>query len=103
MGERHCIHHPDRPAAGLCHHCHRPICEECRYEAPSEGLFCSQECYDRHLAYRSRRQPVIRRGRLKSFLVGLVLLAGLAAAVVFGGARLGVPALESLRDALLGR
>ena len=82
MSQRHCLNHKDRPAVGLCHQCHAPICEECRYEAPADGLFCSQQCYDRYVAYQSRKQAPHRPGRLKSLAVGLFLLLILAAAAV---------------------
>jgi hypothetical protein len=90
MPQRYCLTHKDRPAVGLCQQCHRPICEQCRYDEAPHGLFCSSECYDRHLAYHSRKQPPARSSRLKSLAVGLLLLlvlAGAAAVVaerVFG-------------------
>ena len=101
--QRDCIRHTGRPAVGQCYLCHKPICEECRYVAPAYGVFCSQECYDRYIAYHSRKQPVIRGSRLKSMVVGLVILAVLAAGVIFVGGALGLPILKPIRDAILSR
>lgn len=90
MPERYCLTHKDRLAVGLCHQCHKPVCEECRYDEAPEGLFCSRECYDKYLAYHSRKQQPVKGSRLKSLVVGLILLivlAGAAAVVaerVFG-------------------
>jgi hypothetical protein len=102
MTDRHCLRHKDRPAIGNCYQCHKPMCAECRY-APtlSEGLFCSQACYDQYLAYQSRKRPALKPSRLKRLVVAAVLLALLAAAVLVGGAK-GIPILKSIRQAILG-
>ena len=101
--QRDCINHTGTPAVGQCNLCHKPICEQCRYAAPTDGLFCSQECYDKFIAYHSRKQPVLKRSRLKSMVVGLVILAVVAAVAVFVGGALGLPVLTPIRDAILSR
>jgi len=101
MSQRHCIRHTDRPAIGNCFQCHKPICGECRYEGAADGLFCSRECYDAYLAYQSRKQPVVKRGRLKSLVVGLLVLAVVGAGAIFIGGGLGLPVLRPIRDAIL--
>ena len=98
-----CINHPDRPAIGYCQQCHKPLCSACRDDSIPDGIFCGQDCYDRHLAYRSRQQPVIRSSRLKSMVIGLVILAALAAGALYvGGKVLGIAALEPLAQSIFG-
>jgi hypothetical protein len=46
--QRYCIHHPQRPAIGICVMTHKPICGECstRYEGVNyskEGLLLLQQ------------------------------------------------------------
>ncbi|MFW6161462.1 MAG: B-box zinc finger protein [Planctomycetota bacterium] len=97
MPQRYCLTHKDRPAVGLCHQCHKPLCEECRYDEAPQGLFCSRECYDQHLAYHSRKRPAVRRSRLKSLVVGLVLLLVLGgAAAVVAQTVFGIAVLERI-------
>ena len=104
MPERNCLNHKDRPAIGQCNLCHKPICEACRYAAPAQGLFCGAECYDKFVAYQGRRQPVVRSSPLKSLVVGLLILAALAAgAVVIGGGMLRLPVLRTVYDAVMPR
>ena len=95
---RHCIHHTDRPAVGLCHQCHKPICVDCCYDVPTDDVFCSRECYDRYLAYHSRKPPAIRRSGLKSLAVGclILLVAGVGLAIVAQRV-LGLPVLDWIR------
>lgn len=38
-----CLNHEDRPAATMCHQCHKPICKSCVMMTP-RGAFCSTEC-----------------------------------------------------------
>ncbi len=98
-----CIHHNDRPAVGHCYQCHKPLCQECRYdEVAAEGIFCNRACYDQHLAYKSRQQPVIQASRLRSFVAGLVILAIIAAAIYIGGGKMGLPVLKSIYKAIFG-
>jgi hypothetical protein len=100
--ETHCVNHKDQPAIGHCHQCHKPLCEACRYDAAAEGLFCDQACYDRYLAYQASKRPPLKRGRLKSLLVGLLFLIVLAAAALYvGGGMLGLPVLRNAYRAVL--
>lgn len=48
-----CIHHPDAPAATMCHQCHVPICRSCSIVAP-RGTFCSPECSVLHRSVTSK-------------------------------------------------
>jgi len=101
VAQRFCLEHTDRPAIGLCHQCHKPICEECRYDEAPEGLFCSRECYDRHLAYHSRKPPEIKGSRLKSMAVGcLILLVVVAVLAALADRVLGIPILRWIRGLL---
>ena len=101
MPQRQCINHTERPAAGQCNLCHKPICEECRYGEAPAGLFCSRECYDKHLAYGSRKQAVLHSSRLKSMVIGIVVLAVVAAVAVYvGGGMLKLPVLRSVYQAI---
>jgi hypothetical protein len=102
--ERNCINHHDRPAIGQCFQCHKPLCEECRYdEAAAAGIFCSQACYDQHMAYHGRKQPVIKGSGLKSLVVGLMILAVVALAAIYvGGGKMGLPVLKSLYKSIFG-
>ena len=88
MPQRYCLTHKERPAVGQCNLCHKPICEECRYAGPAEGLFCSAECYDKYLAYHSRKQPVVRSSRLKSLVIGCLIVLAIAAVALFVGGRI---------------
>jgi len=101
MGQRDCIHHTGTPAVGQCHLCHKPICQACKAATPGEGLFCSQECYDGYIAYQGRKQPVIRGSRLKSIIIGLLLLLALAAGLIYVGSSCGCPVLTRVRNAIL--
>ena len=98
MPERNCVRHHDRPAVAQCFQCHRPICEECRFKEARAGVFCSQECYDQHVAYVGRKQAVIKQGGgLKSMVIGLVFLAAIVlAAVYIGGGKMNLPILNKL-------
>jgi hypothetical protein len=100
--QTHCINHKGRPAVGHCYQCHKPLCEACRYEAAAEGLFCGQACYDHYLAYQARKRPPLRSSRLGSLLIGLLVLAVLAAAALYvGGGKLGLPVLRNAYRAVL--
>lgn len=102
MPQRHCIHHPGRPAIGNCYQCHKPLCEACSYDAPTDGIFCNQSCYDQYLAYQSRKRPSARPSPLKKVVAALVVLAVLAAAIYVGGG-MGIPVLKEIRDAIVSR
>ena len=101
MAKRDCIRHTGTPAIGQCYLCHKPICEECRFDTPSEGIFCGQECYDKYIAYQGRKQPLLRSPRLKSMAIGLLIIIVLAAAAIYLGGALGLPVLKPIRDAIL--
>lgn len=102
MPERHCIHHADRPAIGNCFQCHKPLCEDCNYDAPTDGIFCDQVCYDRYVAYQGRRKPAYKGSPLRKVVSVLIALAVLAAAIYVGGG-MGIPVLKDIRDAIMSR
>jgi hypothetical protein len=90
-----CIRHSDRPAVGHCFQCHKPLCKECRFAAVQDGVFCNQACYDQYLAYQSRRKPLVKEARFRSLIIGAILLAAVAAAILIGG-KMGLPVLKDI-------
>jgi hypothetical protein len=69
--QRFCIHHPDRPAIGICVITRAPICGECstRYE----GVNYSKEGLE--ILHRQRKAAAPRRGRIPPLLAWLALPA----------------------------
>lgn len=72
-----CVNHPTKKAVAHCKQCLSPLCPECRLLL-TEGIFCSDDCYD---AFREVRGRIIdQKGRRARFsLVALIKHLALAA------------------------
>jgi hypothetical protein len=80
-----CINHPTKKAVEHCKQCGSPLCPECRLLL-TEGIFCSDTCYEE---FREIRERIIdqkgRRARfslvalLKHLAIAAVLIAFIAA------------------------
>lgn len=79
-----CFNHPGTEAMGRCRQCSKPICKECGFVTPA-GMYCSNECRDKHedfmkratdvdLSKRQKRSLRARLGSVFSFVVVLVVL-----------------------------
>ena len=82
--ERTCIVCHDRPACFRCIQCHKPVCGDCAFKT-EYGAFCSRECAG---VYREFRRAGIagrpgRRVGVVRPLIGLILLAIIAAAIAW--------------------
>ncbi|MFZ5441635.1 MAG: hypothetical protein ACOZQL_16660 [Myxococcota bacterium] len=77
LGSGRCHYHPERAGLGICVECRNVICTECTTQF--EGINRCAKCLSEKLA--KARTLATRR----DWSVGNVLLAMLAAAVLFGG------------------
>jgi hypothetical protein len=99
---RTCLNHKDRPAATMCHQCHKPVCKACLLLTP-EGSFCSSACGVLYGQFKER----MRQGRPagSSQLAMPIALALLLVVLLVGGvhfaARKGFRPAQSID--LLGR
>ncbi len=83
--EGKCVVCHDRPMKFRCIQCHKPVCDDCAFKT-EHGAFCSREC---SAAYRNYRQASgsapSRRGAggALKLLIGIIILAAIAAAVAW--------------------
>jgi len=61
-----CVNHPSIEATGRCKQCSKPFCDTCAVRGPT-GIFCSQECKQRHEAYVQRAAKLDDMRRDTSF------------------------------------
>ena len=101
--EQMCINHTSVEAAARCKQCSRPICKACFVE-PKLGPFCSDDCSEKYTAFRGRHSgegDFMTRfmRKVKSFIVTLIVLAILAAGIIYAAGKYGhfAPAEELLR------
>ena len=83
-----CINHPGVEAIARCKQCGKPVCSTCVVKGPT-GLFCCEQCKDRHEKFISSAQEMQRNSRstgtfkkIKTALIKLVIL--LVAIILLG-------------------
>lgn len=85
-----CFTHTERPAETRCRTCQKPICSEC-IKSDSAGQFCSFECAEKAKDFQQRDNTQIMKagkgGGVKALVKSVVGLVGLAAVLVFVGAK----------------
>jgi hypothetical protein len=77
QGSGRCHYHPERTGLGICVECRRVICRECTTQF--EGINRCAACLDQ------RTRSLAVSAERREWSVGNVLLALLAASVVYGG------------------
>jgi hypothetical protein len=99
-----CLTHKDRPAATMCHRCHRPICTSCTLVSP-DGSFCSSECNVLYRQFKAANPRGAPSGHWAGKLAGIVLCVVLLLAGIHLAARAGIGAAKpfDLVGRLLGQ
>jgi len=77
LGSGRCHYHPERPGLGICVECRNVICTECTTQF--EGINRCAQCLGARL---QKARTLVER---KDWSFGNVLLAMIAAAILFGG------------------
>jgi len=78
-----CVVCHERPAAFRCIQCHKPVCDECAFKT-EHGAFCSRECAASYREYKqAQAQKSGGKGSVLKPLIGLILIAAIAAAIAW--------------------
>ncbi len=78
-----CVNHTDRPAAGKCIACFKPVCADCMVSHGGQD-YCSRECVENSLKTAKRLEELnaadrrIRRKRLLKKIIFLLILGAAA-------------------------
>ena len=76
-----CLNHPGFEATARCKQCNKPICNTCQTKGPT-GIFCSEECKEKHEAFIKRAHQIENLKKPSSFKLKLGILLGKLLAVV---------------------
>lgn len=82
--DQKCVVCHDNAASFRCIQCHKPVCDECSFKT-EHGAFCSRGCaatYRDYMKSKAEEEGPRRPGVVK-VLLGIILLAALAAAVLW--------------------
>ncbi|GMV92480.1 MAG: hypothetical protein AMXMBFR82_22580 [Candidatus Hydrogenedentota bacterium] len=97
-----CISHPGVEAVGRCKQCGKPFCNACKVMGPT-GLFCSEECKQKHESFvqraqqfESRKGSVSVMAKVRKMLGGLVAIVILAIILGVLGTIFEIPVLSDL-------
>jgi hypothetical protein len=84
-----CIGHPGVEAVGRCKQCGKPFCNTCKIIGPT-GLFCCEECKQKHETFVERAQKLESRKGSISIMAKVRKLLGSLVAIVILAIILGV-------------
>ncbi len=97
-----CINHPGVEAVGRCKQCGKPFCNSCKIMGPT-GLFCSEECKQKHETFvqraqqfESRKGSVSIMAKVRKILGGLIAIIIVAIILGVVGTLIDVPILSDL-------
>lgn len=75
-----CLNHPGIEAIGRCKQCGKPFCSACKIMGPT-GLFCCNECKDKHEAFvqraaqlEARKAPINIMAKLRTAVGKLIVI-----------------------------
>lgn len=96
-----CINHPGMTVDHRCKQCAKGVCNSCVFRGPT-GVFCSEVCKIQHENYMQRAGQLDSRARssffvkVKSLVVGLLVLAAVIGGVGFAATEFKVPIVSDI-------